>query len=487
LVRGDLDWIVMKCLEKDRNRRYETANALTRDLERYLHDEPVQACPPSAGYRLRKFARKHRFGLATAAAIVLLLVAGVAVSTWQAVRATQAEHQAAQAAQRAQALNRFLTEHFLAELEPGGIPRDRPLSLQEVLETAGNKIDQAFDGQPELAAQLHHSFGATCCNQGFWNLAQTHLEKALEVRRELYGPERLETMDTVDLLATALQFLGRHEDAERMFRSNLETSRRCRGPEDQFTLRCMHSLAALFFYARRLAEAETLDRECLDLRRRRFGTENIETLTAAGNLAIILHHEGKLAEAEALFRSTLETLRRVFGANHPSSLQVEQNFFQLLKDQGNFSEAATVICRNLAAYRRVYGPNHPRSDVDLDTAWIIAEELLKSGQYAAAEPCLREYLTIVAQQDSAGLNACIARSVLGGALLEQKKYAKAEPLLLAGYAGMKRHDAEIPPESKGRLTEALEWLVQLYEATGKADEVAKWRKELQAAKAATKA
>jgi hypothetical protein len=91
LIRGELDWIVMKCLEKDRNRRYETANGLAMDLQRYLHDEPVEACPPSAGYRLRKFARKYRMPMTIAATIVLLLVAGVVVSTWQAVRATRAE------------------------------------------------------------------------------------------------------------------------------------------------------------------------------------------------------------------------------------------------------------------------------------------------------------------------------------------------------------------------------------------------------------
>jgi serine/threonine protein kinase len=94
LVRGELDWIVMKCLEKDRERRYETANGLARDLQRYLADEPVQACPPSAGYRLRKFVRKHRAALLTAAAFLVLLVAGVVASTWQAVRAKQAEARA---------------------------------------------------------------------------------------------------------------------------------------------------------------------------------------------------------------------------------------------------------------------------------------------------------------------------------------------------------------------------------------------------------
>jgi WD40 repeat protein/serine/threonine protein kinase/tetratricopeptide (TPR) repeat protein len=95
LVRGDLDWIVMKALDKDRARRYETANGFARDIQAYLADEAVEACPPSALYRLRKFARKHRAALTTAATILLLLVAGVAVSSWQAIRATQAEEQAA--------------------------------------------------------------------------------------------------------------------------------------------------------------------------------------------------------------------------------------------------------------------------------------------------------------------------------------------------------------------------------------------------------
>src|SRR6516165_6533999 len=84
-VRGELDWIVMKCLEKDRTRRYDTANSLARDVERYLHDEPVEACPPTAGYKLHKFVRKHKVGLTTAAGFGALLVLGTTVSAWQAV------------------------------------------------------------------------------------------------------------------------------------------------------------------------------------------------------------------------------------------------------------------------------------------------------------------------------------------------------------------------------------------------------------------
>jgi hypothetical protein len=102
LLRNELDWIVMKCLEKDRTRRYETANGLARDLQRYLADEPVEAGPPSTTYRLRKLARKHRAALAVCGAFVLLLLAGTAMSTWQAVRATRAEQQMQAERDRAQ-------------------------------------------------------------------------------------------------------------------------------------------------------------------------------------------------------------------------------------------------------------------------------------------------------------------------------------------------------------------------------------------------
>src|SRR4029077_19613351 len=91
LMRGELDWIVMKCLEKDRNRRYETANGFVADMQRYLNDEPVQACPPSAGYRFRKFARRNKRILATVGLLALALITGTMVSAWQAIRATEAE------------------------------------------------------------------------------------------------------------------------------------------------------------------------------------------------------------------------------------------------------------------------------------------------------------------------------------------------------------------------------------------------------------
>jgi hypothetical protein len=157
LVKGELDWIVMKALEKDRSRRYETANGLARDLERYLADEAVEACPPSAGYKLRKFARKHRVALTTVAAFAALLLIGGVVSAWQAVRATRAEAEAlaardAEAASAAEvrAVLKFFQDRVLAaarpESEEGGLGPQA--TIRVAVDAAEPGIAAAFADRP---------------------------------------------------------------------------------------------------------------------------------------------------------------------------------------------------------------------------------------------------------------------------------------------------------------------------------------------------
>jgi serine/threonine protein kinase len=176
-VRDELDWIVMKALEKDRGRRYETASAFAADVQRYLAGEPVLAAPPSATYRLRKFARKHRAALTTAALVALLLVAGVAVSTWQAVRATAAEARAHDKEQQAlvqkqraddeaaiaRAITDFLQKELLGQadisLQVGG-ERNSNITVREVLDRAAQQIDGKFPGQKLTEAAIRFTIGS---------------------------------------------------------------------------------------------------------------------------------------------------------------------------------------------------------------------------------------------------------------------------------------------------------------------------------------
>jgi serine/threonine protein kinase len=185
LVRGELDWIVMKCLEKDRNRRYENASGLARDLQRYLAGEPVQAVPPRVGYRLRKFARKYRAALTTAAALLLLLMAGAAVSTWQAVRATQAEAQARQRLAQIEKSNEILMLIF-ADLDIRKAKLgDEPLAavLARRLVEAAAQLEGEAVGDPLVVAGLQDRLGETLLTLGHAPEAIAVLVKARDTRQ----------------------------------------------------------------------------------------------------------------------------------------------------------------------------------------------------------------------------------------------------------------------------------------------------------------
>jgi serine/threonine protein kinase len=269
LLKGELDWIVMKCLEKDRNRRYESASALGRDIQRYLQDEPVQACPPSRWYRLRKVLRKHRGAAVTAAAFVGLLLAGVAVSTWLAIRATQAEGdaldgwaeaqrkasaateaqqkadadrkraesaktEAKNEAAKAEAINQFLVRNILTFSPPGRFGyRESATTVVQALEEAARDVETAFRGQPELEASVRLTIGNTFFLMGRFKEAALHLRRGLDLRGDLlsssadpWGRAYAETAFATKKLGLALKALGRTDEAEPLLRRGGEARRR---------------------------------------------------------------------------------------------------------------------------------------------------------------------------------------------------------------------------------------------------------------------
>ena len=191
LLRGELDWIVMKALDKDRARRYETVNGLARDLERYLSGDPVDAGPLSTTYRLRKFAGRHRVGLAMAVTMALLLVAGIVVSSWMAVRASRAEAEA-------RAVNEFLRNDVLAQAgastQAGPDTKPDPdLTVRTALDRAAARVQGKFNDQPLLEASIRETIGTTQEDLGLYPEAISQLERALELRRRMLGDEHVDT------------------------------------------------------------------------------------------------------------------------------------------------------------------------------------------------------------------------------------------------------------------------------------------------------
>ena len=244
-LHGELDWIVMRALEKDRNRRYESASAMAADVERYLNDEPVAACPPSTVYRLRKFARRNKtlFGTAAAVAAVLLMAAGG--SLWQAVEATAARDLAKAAAtaeatarQQAEANEReaqarqdeiaavlnFVEERIFSTARPegqeGGLGRD--VRLRDAITTALSYLEAAFPEQPLIEARLRNTLGKSFRYLGEAGAARQQHERAGDLYRSQLGPDHPDTLDSMVLLANSYRQLGRYEDALSLQEKTLE-------------------------------------------------------------------------------------------------------------------------------------------------------------------------------------------------------------------------------------------------------------------------
>lgn len=388
-LQGELDWITMKALEKDRVRRYGTASELAADISRYLRNEPVVAGPATAAYRLKKYAARHRFALATAATLLLLL-AGFAVT--QAVelrRITEERNKVTRERDRANRIADFMTNMF--RVSDPSQARGNSVTAREILDKASADIENGLAKDPELQAQMMHIMGDVYDNLGLYARAMPLVQKSVEIRRRVLGPENVDTLKSENNLAVLLARGGHYPEAEKLVRETLDTSRRVLGPENPLTLGSLSNLAILLDHEGRLAEAEQLDREALDISRRVLGPEQPNTLKAMMTLANVLWHEGKDAEAEKQDRELLDIRRRVLGPDHPDTLNSMNNLASVLNDEGHYADAEKLYRETLDIQRRVLGPEHP---VTLGSMSNLANALDNEAKYAEAEKLCRDSLEI---------------------------------------------------------------------------------------------
>jgi serine/threonine protein kinase len=235
IVRGDLDWVVMKTLEKDRTRRYETANELVLDIERHLRDEPVVAGPPSAVYRIKKFLRRNRVLVTSVATVMVVLVGGIVASTIFAVRA---ERQA----KISQAVTDFLENDVLASVDPAKA-KGLEVTVRYILDEASESMADKFEDEPLVEASIHQTLGSTYLSLGEYKAAEQHLERARQIRRERLGEEHSDTLASMNKLALVYEKQGRYDEAEKLHIKTLEIRRRVLGEEHPNTLASMNNLA----------------------------------------------------------------------------------------------------------------------------------------------------------------------------------------------------------------------------------------------------
>jgi serine/threonine protein kinase len=586
LVAGELDWIALKCLEKERGRRYETANGLAIDLQRYLADEPVLAGPPSATYRLKKFLRRNRGPVLAAAVVVAGLLVGIVGTSVglvhaekarrAAVAAQLAETERAETERRAkeesqkrlaqiQKSNQILASVF-HELDPKSEERTgKPLRalLGERLDEATRQLEGEAVGDPLAVTRLQKELAKSLLGLGYPDKAIPVFVKELEVNAKVLGPDHPDTLFSKKNLAAAYQDAGRLPEAIQLGEEVLPRLKSKLGPDDRNTLILVNNLAGAYQMTGRLPEATKLYEEVLAVRiakptrndedvltsknnlanayqagdrladainlyeevlaaqKAKSGPDHFFTLVTMSNLATVYRKAGRAADAIRQLEEAVPAFQAKLGPNHPSTITSMLNLSQAYQDAGRLPETIKLLEQVVPAFKARLGPDHPNSlrsvnnlavayknagrfpesirlleevipicKVKLgpdhpDTAAIIgnlAETYWKSDQPAKAASMLREELSIQEKKQPDGWSTFDTRSKLGAALLAQKQYAEAEPLLIQGYEGMRQREAKIPVPSKVRLTQALERLVELYDAWGKNEETARWRKKLDALK-----
>ena len=424
-LRGDLDWIVLKALEKDRTRRYQSASEFAADLQRHLDDKPVLAARPSALYTMRKFAVRHTAAVVTAAGFVLVIALSIAVVLVQARRVARERDRANSEAEAAKQVTDFLVGLFTVP-DPGE-SRGNTLTAREVLDKGRREIEENHAIQPAVRARLAETIGSTYSGLGLYPAAQAEMERALESRRRIYGPEHPETLRSMAALAAVYTRRQQYPAAQKLFEDATRIQARVLGPTHPEYLSAMQDLGWVMGAQGHHAEAEKIVRETLALERRLLGDDHPQTITGIGRLANVMLWEGRYSDEEALERERWERLRRLKGVDHPETLGAIRMLAGTLSTLGRLDEAERLFRDAIEMSRRVFGAEHPSLAVAMND---LANHLRRKGDNAGAEPLLREVVAI----DTRALgpesdSTLLAMNNLGAVYTDTRRNAEAEELL----------------------------------------------------------
>lgn len=392
----DLDWIVLKCLEKDRERRYTTARDLASDLRRYLTGEAVLASPPTLGYRATKFVKRHKLLVGAASAVGVALVAGTAAATWGYLQA-RTQRDAAVAARAdaeretatAQAVRIFLQDVLAAgDPEKGATPTT---TIREALDAAAKRVESgAFKEQPLVDAEVRMVLGDTYMSLGLFDAAEPHTTKAVAIRKQEVGGQDLKYAEAVNSLGYLLDELAKYPEAEAAYRACVEAFRAHRDTQPVNLAVAMNNLASLLRRTGRLEEAEKTWREAIGIVKDFPGRDETSFAQMLDNLGLCLRQQGKLDAAEALARDALETLKKT-KAESPSVARSLGNLASLLQERGRLADAEGLFAQALEMQKKFFTPPHPEIVTALNNLAIVKN---LRGEAAAGEPLMREALSM---------------------------------------------------------------------------------------------
>jgi serine/threonine protein kinase/tetratricopeptide (TPR) repeat protein len=378
-LQGDLDWIVLKAMAKDRQRRYETANGLALDLERHLRDEPVTARPPSAAYRAGKFTRRHRAAVAFVAALAVTLVVFAVATALQSRRVVRERDRAEAEAKKAAAVSQFLQE-TLGAADPWQSGRDQ--SVREALRAAAEKVEASFKDQPLVAAAVRRTIGLTYIGLGRYGEAEPLLRSALEVRTRERGPDHPEVAESLGDLSLVEERLSRFDESVALARQALAIRQKAGGEGAASAARASRRLGVALFFKGEYAESERLLRDALEIQSKSPTADAIERAGALSDLAQTLGSGRQDAPAaEKLLREALDIRRAKQGPDHPQTALALNDLAVSRFQQQDYQEAEALFREALAADEKSLGREHPETAAALEN---LGGVLLRTARYDEA-------------------------------------------------------------------------------------------------------
>jgi tetratricopeptide (TPR) repeat protein len=388
-LRGDLDWITMKAMDKNRSRRYGSPNELIADLRRYLEHEPVQASPPSTLYRAGKFIRRHKVGVAVSAAALLLLVGAAVRERVHATRISRERDRANEAATTANQVSEFLEGLF--QVSDPSKARGNTITAREILDEGAGKIERELQDQPLVQARLMATMGRVYTSLALYEEAHPLLESALRTRRDRLGDEHPDVARSLHHLATLLQSMGEFEKARPLYERALEIREQSLGPDHPEMAASLDKLAVLLFEIGDHEGARPLYERALQIREEALGPDHPTVAESLHNLAIFHRTVGDLATARSLLERAIEIQQGAYGPQQPELAYTLTSLGDLLQAMGDYAGARSLLERALAIREKTLGPDHPAV---AHTLTRLASLLRNTGDYATARPLYERALTI---------------------------------------------------------------------------------------------
>jgi serine/threonine protein kinase len=427
---GDLGWIIMKALEKDPTRRYQSASDLAADIERLRRNQPVEAGPPSRRYRASRFVRRHRTAVVAASIVFVALLTGITLATAGFVRAKRAQMRAENEARRATLIKDFLTG-MLAEARPEKA-KGREVTVLEVVDSTAARIEREnpFADDPLVLADVVHAVGETYRSLDEFDRAVPLFERAVALKRSAPGDNEANVLISLNKLSSTQAQAGDLQAAIQTQKEVVAVAERVLGKENAEYSAWLSNLGNMYADTGNPSEAERILRESLAIDRRVLGNDHEDMPITINNLATILVDEGKCEDAIPLHEESLAMRHRHYGEPSAEVAVALGNYARALDCAGRSADAAVAADSALAMAVTVFGSDHVRTAT---TRVRLAEALLHTGRAGEAEPLARAAIVTFQGIDERFWRAGDARARLGEILLVLGRGPEGERELIQGW------------------------------------------------------